>query len=52
MTGDWDGNGRTDLGVWQPSTAQFSQRIAAAPMAPATRSVSRVYGTARSGVLR
>ena len=49
VTGDWDGNGRTDLGVWQPSTAQFFQRIAAAPMAPATRSVSRVYGTARSG---
>ena len=31
MTGDWDGNGRTDLGVWHPATAQFSQRIAPGP---------------------
>ena len=47
VTGDWDGNGRTDLGVWQPATAQFFQRIAAAPTAPATKSVTRSYGTAR-----
>jgi hypothetical protein len=47
VTGDWDGNGRTDLGVWQPSTAQFFQRIAPAPMAPATKTLSRTYGTPR-----
>ena len=27
VAGDWDGNGRTDLGVWHPATAQFSQRL-------------------------
>jgi hypothetical protein len=47
VTGDWDGNGRTDLGVWNPSTAQFFQRIASAPTAPATRSVTKAYGTPR-----
>ncbi len=48
VTGDWDGNGRTDLGVWRPGLAQFFQRIAASPIAPMTKSVSRVYGTPRS----
>ncbi|HET9997072.1 MAG TPA: M23 family metallopeptidase [Nocardioides sp.] len=47
VTGDWDGNGRTDLGVWQPATAQFFQRIAPSPAAPATKTVSRTYGTPR-----
>ena len=47
VTGDWDGNGRTDLGVWHPSTAQFLQRMAPAPTAPATKSVSKAYGTPR-----
>jgi hypothetical protein len=49
VTGDWDGNGRTDLGVWHPSTAQFFQRIAPSATAPATRSLTRAYGTARAG---
>jgi hypothetical protein len=47
VTGDWDGNGRTDLGVWQTATAQFFQRIAPSPAAPVTKSVSRTYGTPR-----
>jgi hypothetical protein len=47
VTGDWDGNGRTDLGVWNPSTAQFFQRIATSPTAPASRSVTKAYGTPR-----
>ena len=48
VTGDWDGNGRTDLGVWRPGLAQFFQRIAASPVAPMTKSVSRVFGTPRN----
>jgi hypothetical protein len=48
VTGDWDGNGRTDLGVWHPATAQFFQRLAPAPVAPMTRSVTRSFGTPRS----
>jgi hypothetical protein len=47
VTGDWDGNGRTDLGVWKPSTAQFFQRYAASPTAPATKTITRTYGSAR-----
>jgi hypothetical protein len=47
VAGDWDGNGRTDLGVWRPGQAMFYQRIAPAPTAPATRSVTRAYGTPR-----
>ena len=26
VTGDWDGNGKTDVGVWNPDTATFTQR--------------------------
>jgi hypothetical protein len=26
VTGDWDGNGTTDLGVWSPSTATYQLR--------------------------
>ncbi len=48
VAGDWDGNGRTDLGVWRPGTAQFFQRVAASPMAPISRQVTRTYGTPRS----
>ena len=47
VTGDWDGNGRTDLGVWRPGTAQFFQRFAPAAKAPATKSVTRTYGSPR-----
>ena len=31
VTGDWDGNGITDLGVWNPATATFNKRGAVAP---------------------
>jgi hypothetical protein len=34
VTGDWDGDGRTDLGMWNPSTAVFSLRTTAAGGAP------------------
>jgi hypothetical protein len=27
VTGDWDGDGVTDLGVWTPATAAFTQRV-------------------------
>jgi hypothetical protein len=47
VAGDWDGNGRTDLGVWHPATAQFFQRIAPAPTAPLSKTVTRTYGTPR-----
>lgn len=33
VTGDWDGDGGTDLGVWTPTTAMFSQRRAPTPTA-------------------
>ncbi|MCW2710786.1 MAG: hypothetical protein JWP24_980 [Marmoricola sp.] len=26
ITGDWNGDGVTDLGVWRPSTAQYLMR--------------------------
>ena len=31
MTGDWDGNGVTDLGTWNSTTQTFYQRNAASP---------------------
>ena len=31
VTGDWDGNGITDLGIWSPATATFNKRGAVAP---------------------
>jgi hypothetical protein len=31
VTGDWDGNGITDLGVWTPATATFLKRGGVAP---------------------
>lgn len=31
VTGDWDGNGVTDLGVWNPATAMLRKRLATAP---------------------
>jgi len=27
VTGDWDGDGRTDVGVWAPDTAMYSLRV-------------------------
>ena len=32
VTGDWDANGKTDVGVWNPGTATFSQRRAKSPV--------------------
>lgn len=29
VTGDWDGDGVTDVGAWTPSTATYSLRTAA-----------------------
>ena len=47
VVGDWDGNLKTDLGVWDPLTATFSQRRAPSPAA-AKRSVTTVtFGRAR-----
>ena len=31
VAGDWDGNGVTDLGTWNPTTQTFYQRNAASP---------------------
>jgi hypothetical protein len=47
VTGDWDANGRTDVGVWSPGTATFSERRAPAPTA-ARAVVSEIrFGNAR-----
>ncbi len=48
VTGDWDGNGKTDVGVWNPATATFSERRSASPTAPQVRRVvSVVFGDVR-----
>ena len=47
VTGDWDGNGRTDIGVWSPTTATFSQRRAAKPTAKRSSTTQLVFGNPR-----
>jgi hypothetical protein len=34
VTGDWDGDGKTDVGTWTPSTSTFNQRMPGAGTAP------------------
>jgi hypothetical protein len=46
VTGDWDGNGVSDLGAWSPSTATYQLRPT-----PATGQVATVTRT-RMGVAR
>jgi hypothetical protein len=45
VTGDWDGNGTTDVGTWSPGTATYSLRTG-----PAATSNGRT--TARVTTLR
>ena len=47
VTGDWDGNGRADVGVWSPTTAAFSQRRAAKPTATRASVTQTVFGNPR-----
>jgi hypothetical protein len=47
VTGDWDGNGVTDLGTWAPSTATYTLRTTPA-RARATAPVTTVrFGRVR-----
>jgi hypothetical protein len=46
VTGDWDGNGITDLGVWSPETATFEKRGAVAPTAATGRVKRLSFGRA------
>ena len=48
VTGDWDGNGITDLGVWTPATATFNKRGAVAPTSVAGRVKKVVFGRPES----
>ena len=46
--GDWDANGITDLGVWDPDTASFSMRKAPSPTKKGKAKIHRVrYGNGR-----
>ena len=47
VTGDWDANGRTDVGVWNPATATFSQRRATSPTNARATTANREFGRAR-----
>jgi hypothetical protein len=36
VTGDWDGNGITDVGIWRPATATYELRVTPAAARTAT----------------
>jgi hypothetical protein len=47
VTGDWNGDGRTDLGVWTPDTATYTFRTASPTVARTTTTGTLRFGRPR-----